>query len=147
MRYTAPIMFFLGWKNGINMNPFTYEKNVIILLFVRCLLAMINNYWVFKAIQLIPLSKFVAIYCLAPFWSSILGAVILNESVSNVNMFWILGAIGGTILLMLNRKKSNLEDGTFFGSNSSNKLKMYNNILNYTMEYKSHDSLHLHFLS
>ena len=108
-------MFFLGWKNGITMNPFLYEKNVIIAVFIRCLLAILNNYCVFRAVQLIPISKAIIIYSLVPFWSSIMGAVFLNENVNNLTIFCSLSSAGGIILLTLNKKKSRIEEGSYFG--------------------------------
>ena len=113
--YGTVINFFLGWKNGVNMNPFTYEWRVILALFLRWLFGIMNNYCTYRSVQLIPLSKSIIIFSLNPFCCAILGSIFLKEHVNKTTIFWIFGAWLGIYLLTINKQESEIEDGSILG--------------------------------
>ena len=113
--YGTVINFYLGWKNGVNLNPLSYGPKVTIALLLRWTFGLLNNYWTYRSVQLIPLSKSIIIFSLNPFCCAILGSIFLGEHVNKTTTFCIFGAWIGIYLLTINKQESEVQDGSLLG--------------------------------
>ena len=101
--YNAPIMFYLGWKNEIAMNPFRYEWRVIFSIFLICLFAVLSNYCIFRGNQLIESSKQTFIISFVPLWWAILGAIFLKEFINILTLVCIIGSSIAIYILAISK--------------------------------------------
>ena len=97
----STIYFIIGKSQKLNMNLFTYDRNVILLVVLRVILGGVCNLFFLLSISQIVISKAVLIFSLNPIFWAIQAAIILKERLNFLTIISCISATGGIYLLTL----------------------------------------------
>ena len=112
---TAIIYYLIGKYQGCNMNLFSFERNLVILIILRAAIGTFCNLLFLLSLSQIIISKAILIFSLNPIFCAILAAIILKEKIHPVTIASCVCATGGIYLLTLKNQEQEDEKSTIFG--------------------------------
>ena len=109
--FIVPFMFIIGKYNKANLNIFSYDSKLQLLMLGRCINGILLNITFSNSLMYIPVSKGILIFCLNPLFCAIIAAVFLSEKITIVSISSTIGAFVGIYLLTINKGQDVQNDG------------------------------------
>uniref|UniRef100_A0A7S3JG88 EamA domain-containing protein n=1 Tax=Euplotes harpa TaxID=151035 RepID=A0A7S3JG88_9SPIT len=105
----VPFYYAYAKFKGINLNFFSYDNKVKMLIFLRVLVGSTSNILVYVGLKYVTVGKGILIYSLSPLFCSVTAGYFLKEKITSTSVILTLVSFGGVYLLTLNKPVNELD--------------------------------------